>query len=55
MLFQRKVRLGQHGQKCGRGNKGAGQRNTLPPIGIEGTSTPFVQLIPKEPYYYGHQ
>ncbi|ESO06122.1 hypothetical protein HELRODRAFT_64498 [Helobdella robusta] len=50
----RKHRLGKHGgRKCGRGNKGQGQRNTLPPIGFEGGNTPFHILIPKEPYYKG--
>jgi len=52
---QRKTWLGQHGNKCGRGHKGQAQRNTLPPIGVEGHCTPFVKLIPKEPYYYGEQ
>lgn len=50
-----KIRLGRHGgRKCGRGNKGQGQRNTLPRIGFEGGNTPFHMLIPKEPYYEGH-
>jgi len=48
--------MGQHGgRKCGHGNKGQGQRNTLPRIGFDGSSTPFYLLIPKEPYYEGHQ
>lgn len=55
-LFQPKIRRGQHGgQKCGRGNKGAGQRNTLPELGDEGGQTPFHIIIPKEPYYKGEQ
>jgi len=49
------VRKGQWGgRKCGRGNKGQGQRNTLPRIGFEGGNTPFYLLIPSEPYYFGH-
>jgi len=55
-LFQRRVTKGKHGgRKCGRGDGGMGQHNTLPRIGVEGHKTPFVKLIPKEPYYYGEQ
>ena len=53
--FQKRQRIGQHGRKCGRGNKGQGQRGTLPRIGFEGGATPFYLLIPKEPYYHGVQ
>jgi large subunit ribosomal protein L15 len=50
-----KIKQGQHkGGKCGRGNKGQGQRNTLPRVGFEGGNTPFYLSIPKEPYYEGH-
>ncbi|KAL4236420.1 YmL15 [Mactra antiquata] len=40
--------------QSGRGNKGQGQRMTLPRIGFEGGNTPFYLRIPKEPYYRGH-
>jgi len=47
--------MGQHGgRKRGYGNKGQGQRLTLPPIGYEGNNTPFYLIIPQEPYYTGH-
>jgi len=46
---------GQHaGSHCRRGQKGQGERNTLPRIGFESTQTPFYLIIPKEPYYEGH-
>ena len=55
-IVQKQNRRGQHGgRKCGRGNKGQGQRQTLSPIGYEGGSTPFHMRIPKEPYYKGVQ
>ncbi|XP_013405039.1 39S ribosomal protein L15, mitochondrial [Lingula anatina] len=50
-----KMRRGQHGgDKCGRGNKGQGQRNNRPRLGFEGGNSPFYLRIPKEPYYKGH-
>merc|ERR1712168_16652 len=42
------------GGKCGRGDKGQGQYNTLNRLGYEGGQTPFYLRIPKEPYYMGH-
>ncbi|XP_052256113.1 39S ribosomal protein L15, mitochondrial-like [Dreissena polymorpha] len=42
------------GTQSGRGNKGQGQRITLPRLGFEGNNTPFYLQIPKEPYYKGH-
>lgn len=56
MFLQRKVRRGQHrGGKSGRGSKGQGAHKTLPRIGFEGGNTPFYLIVPKEPYYAGHQ
>ncbi|XP_045160479.1 39S ribosomal protein L15, mitochondrial-like [Mercenaria mercenaria] len=51
----KKRRRNRHsGFKSGRGDKGQGQRMTLPRIGFEGGNTPFYLRIPKEPYYKGH-
>lgn len=50
----RQRRSRQKGGQSGRGNKGSGQKMTLPPIGFEGGNTPFYLRIPKEPYYRGH-
>ncbi|XP_067677712.1 large ribosomal subunit protein uL15m-like [Haliotis asinina] len=51
---KQKQRSGTTRRKHGRGNKGQGQRNTLPRLGFEGGNTPFYLIIPKEPYYKGH-
>ena len=55
MLQKNKPRGRRYGRKCGRGDKGQGQRGTLPRLGFEGGQTPFYLKIPKEPYYAGRQ
>lgn len=51
----RPSRRGNHrGAKCGHAKGGQTRMGTLPPLGVEGHSTPFYLKIPKEPYYKGH-
>lgn len=54
-LKRRKPRRSfNRGKSCGRGNKGQGQRMTMPRLGFEGGNSPFYLVIPKEPYYQNH-
>ncbi len=47
---------GQHaGKNNGGSDRGRGRTGTLPDVGYEGGQTPFHMIIPKEPYYRGHQ
>ncbi|WAR24420.1 RM15-like protein [Mya arenaria] len=54
-LKVRQRRSRAKGGQSGRGNKGQGQRMTLPRLGFEGNNTPFYMQMPIEPYYQNHQ
>ncbi|XP_052774924.1 39S ribosomal protein L15, mitochondrial-like [Mya arenaria] len=53
-LKVRQRRSRAKGGQSGRGNKGQGQRMTLPRLGFEGNNTPFYMQMPIEPYYQNH-